>query len=63
MACDCRIEVNKKISEALKVKGEIINFEIMSGKTFDTFQYKDERGRKQERLLIHTYCPICGKKY
>jgi ribosomal protein L33 len=60
--CNCRERVNKGVSKALGKEGEIINYEMLSGRTYSTFQYQDGK-RKKEQLILHTYCPTCGKKY
>lgn len=60
--CDCRQTVNKKISELLGKEGQIVNFDLMSGRTYSTFEYQDGRKKKQQ-LVLHSYCPTCGEKY
>lgn len=70
MACRCVYEIQDKIKKALGVdNGVISNKDIMSGRTYSTFQYneppKKEGGRpkKKEQLMLHSYCPYCGKEY
>jgi hypothetical protein len=60
--CNCRKELDKKISELLKTEGQIVNFDLISGQTYSDFEYKVGKKTKRQ-LLIHTYCPFCGKRY
>jgi hypothetical protein len=60
--CDCRKQINQKVSETLGKEGSIVNYEMISGRTYSIFEYQDGK-RKKQQLILHTYCPTCGKKY
>lgn len=60
--CNCIQEVSKKLSEKVGTVGEITNVELFSQTIYSTFEYK--QGKKKKSILVmHTFCPICGKKY
>ena len=65
--CNCRENINKTFNNIPAYRGgEIVNWEMVSGKTYSTFKYEAvERGkvRKKETLVLHSYCPFCGEKY
>jgi len=60
--CNCRKELDEKISKLLETEGQIVNFDLISGQTYSGFEYKVGK-RTKKQLLVHTYCPFCGKKY
>lgn len=60
--CNCRKELNKRLSEFLKVQGEIVDYEMLSSRTFSTFKYQEGK-KKKEQLLLHSHCPFCGEAY
>lgn len=60
--CDCREQINQKVSEAIGKGGCIVNYDLISGRTYSTFEYQDGK-RKKQQLILHTYCPTCGKPY
>lgn len=65
--CNCRHNIDEQTQKFLKVdNGCIVDFDLISGRTFSTFKYEKEvngRKRKKELIIAHTYCPFCGKKY
>jgi len=60
--CNCRKEIDKQMSDALKHEGKIVDFDLISGKTYSTFEFQIGK-RVKEKLIIHTFCPFCGQKY
>ena len=60
--CKCVKELNEKVSKQFGKEGYIVNQDILSGKIYSTFEYQDGK-RTKVRLILHSYCPICGKKY
>lgn len=60
--CECRKKLNKKLSDHLQVEGLIVDFEMISCKTFSTFEYQAGK-RTKKQLILHSYCPFCGQKY
>ena len=60
--CNCVKEVEEKLSNKLGKQGKIVNIELMSNRTYSTFKYQDGK-RNKEMLILHSYCPHCGKKY
>ena len=62
LMCKCVKILSMNLSEHLGVEGRIINQEMLSGRLYSTFQYQDGK-RVKKQLVLHNYCPICGKKY
>lgn len=60
--CNCRKITNARLVEMLGKEGEIVDFEILSERTYSTFQYKEGK-RNKTQLVLHSYCPFCGQKY
>lgn len=60
--CNCRKMTDARLVEMLGKEGQIIDFELLSERTFSTFQYKDGKKSKSQ-LILHSYCPFCGQKY
>lgn len=60
--CDCRKTTEQMIAERLGLEGQIVDFEILSGRTYSTFQYKEGKKTKTQ-MVLHSYCPFCGQKY
>jgi len=60
--CNCRKITNARTVELLGKEGEIVDFELLSGRTYSTFKYKDGK-RNKAQLILHSYCPFCGQKY
>ena len=46
--CNCRNELENKIKEKLSVNNGMIDFELLSSRTYSTFEYRDEKKQKQE---------------
>ena len=64
--CNCIENVTNKFKEMYPQAENIYyqNVEIMSHKTYSTIEVKMPNKKKPtERLLLHSHCPICGKKY
>jgi len=41
-----------------------INYEILSGRSYSEYEIKFPNKKKpSSRLLLHSYCPHCGKPY
>lgn len=60
--CNCRQEISKQLSERLGAEGQIVNFDLISGKTYSTFKHQHGRGKKTQ-VIFHNYCPFCGEQY
>lgn len=62
LLCNCRKDVEKGILEKQGIDGKIVNYELLTGRTFNSLEYKD--GKRTKRIMVlHTYCPTCGKKF
>lgn len=60
--CNCRKITDARLVEMLGKEGHIVDYEMLSGRTYSTFQYKDGK-RNKTQLILHSYCPFCGQKY
>jgi hypothetical protein len=65
--CECDKRIQEGMKEAHGLDGHIIDYEILSGKSFSTFRYKtvNSKGKesKKDTFILHKYCPFCGQKY
>ena len=61
--CNCVEEFNKKFSEHLGVEGRLENVEMLSGKVYSTFSYRDSKDKEKTESILHSHCPFCGKSY
>lgn len=66
MMCNCIQTVKEKMKE-FHPDAESISFEnqeLLSGRLFSTLEIMIPGKKKpQKELLLHSYCPICGKPY
>jgi hypothetical protein len=60
--CNCKKELTKKLIDQIGYDGQLINYEMLSGRIFSTFEYQIGK-RKKTQLILHNYCPICGNEY
>ncbi len=60
--CNCIIMTEAMILGKHGMDGQIVNVELLSGRTYSTFQYKDGKKNKTQ-MILHSYCPFCGQKY
>lgn len=64
--CDCKAIMMEKFKEFYPDAENVtaINYEIMSGRSYSEYEIKLSNKKKPiERLLLHSYCPHCGKPY
>lgn len=64
--CNCIAKAEERLRELYPTAEEvsIVNVELCSGKLYSTFEVKFPNKKKpEEKLLLHSYCPICGEKY
>lgn len=64
--CNCVNETVAKFKEMYPDAERVSyqNIELMSGKVYSTIELKLKDKKKPiEKMLLHSYCPTCGKKY
>lgn len=63
--CNCQKATEEKFKElypdAQRISGQ---YEMLSGRAYSVIEITIPNKKKPiERLLLHSYCPTCGKKY
>lgn len=64
--CDCIKNTVNKFKEMYPEAENISyqNIEMLSQRVYSTVEIKlPDKKKPIERLVLHSYCPICGKKY
>ena len=66
--CDCIKEVEQKLKEQISStgKGHIAEIELTSGRTYSTYKYRKEVGKRlfdRSAIVVHSHCPFRGEKY
>ena len=61
--CNCRNELENKIKEKLSVNNGMIDFELLSSRTYSTFEYRDGKNKTKKQHILHSHCPFCGNPY
>ncbi len=65
--CKCADQISQGMKETHNLDGHIIDYELLSGKSFSTFRYKtvNSKGKEstKDTFILHSFCPFCGEKY
>ncbi|MDD5018077.1 MAG: hypothetical protein PHO15_08280 [Eubacteriales bacterium] len=63
--CDCQQKTMDKFKEMYpEATGITGQYEILSGQAYSVVKVQMPGKKKpKEVLLLHSYCPTCGKKY